>query len=137
MTRSGLSPRVRGNPLRIDGHRHRLRSIPACAGEPPALTTDRSCAGVYPRVCGGTEEGSIVLHGGRGLSPRVRGNLIKDLSVRFEERSIPACAGEPDAARPGPEPPSVYPRVCGGTSGLSLIGQGGGGLSPRVRGNPI
>ena len=33
--RSGLSPRVRGNPLRGNGGYGHQRSIPACAGEPP------------------------------------------------------------------------------------------------------
>ena len=50
----GLSPRVRGNPLYPGVYTTRIRSIPACAGEPP--TQDRPA--------------------GSGLSPRVRGNPI-------------------------------------------------------------
>ena len=30
----------------------------------------------------------------------------------------------------------VYPRVCGGTDILVFLNMHGGGLSPRVRGNP-
>ena len=34
LDRTGLSPRVRGNPLPLSSSSIRLRSIPACAGEP-------------------------------------------------------------------------------------------------------
>ena len=94
--RAGLSPRVRGN-------RHptsrpilpNVRSIPACAGEPP---TSRK---VYPRVCGGTWSAYRGNSPVGGLSPRVRGNPFEilpsgGLSPRVELiGSIPACAGEP------------------------------------------
>ena len=32
----------------------KLRSIPACAGEPGAADMRRADSGVYPRLCGGT-----------------------------------------------------------------------------------
>ena len=70
----GLSPRVRGNlppapyPVRKPG------SIPACAGEPPATRRTAPLAGVYPRVCGGTNPRGAVSIALPGLSPRVRGN---------------------------------------------------------------
>ena len=52
--REGLSPRVRGNLLPPAEGAEKLRSIPACAGEPlPSAVRYRSSA-VYPRVCGGT-----------------------------------------------------------------------------------
>ena len=50
---SGLSPRVRGSRYPGRGETRRLRSIPACAGEPPGATSIRPEHGVYPRVCGG------------------------------------------------------------------------------------
>ncbi len=50
----GLSPRVRGNPHPPRAHCHHGRSIPACAGEPPASPVPRPPKPVYPRVCGGT-----------------------------------------------------------------------------------
>ena len=51
-------------------------------------------------------------------------------------RSIPACAGEPSRpASPGCAP-SVYPRVCGGTTRIYPCTHAVPGLSPRVRGNP-
>ena len=33
--------------------------------------------------------------------------------------------------------PTVYPRVCGGTIADIVEGEPPGGLSPRVRGNPV
>ena len=51
----GLSPRVRGNPFPLPDVGIRQGSIPACAGEPPALWPPESSRRVYPRVCGGTQ----------------------------------------------------------------------------------
>ena len=50
----GLSPRVRGNHDATPTRTRRERSIPACAGEPPAPSRRASAGRVYPRVCGGT-----------------------------------------------------------------------------------
>ena len=73
-TMTGLSPRVRGNPV---CRRHRpgeYGSIPACAGEPPGCGCPGPQRGVYPRVCGGTQPAPHHIQLVRGLSPRVRGN---------------------------------------------------------------
>ncbi len=91
----GLSPRVRGNPLRRALSAAFWRSIPACAGEPRRRGAERPTGEVYPRVCGGT----VTLRGDDspdcGLSPRVRGNHMPRQSGQWSTRSIPACAGEP------------------------------------------
>ena len=50
----GLSPRVRGNPGHRRCHSGRIRSIPACAGEPGVRLMVAGIFTVYPRVCGGT-----------------------------------------------------------------------------------
>ncbi len=50
----GLSPRVRGNRGARRQYLPTLRSIPACAGEPPKCHSNRKETQVYPRVCGGT-----------------------------------------------------------------------------------
>ena len=132
---NGLSPRVRGNhagdhPPRGDG-----RSIPACAGEPPADRHGGRYQEVYPRVCGGTGAFGGSLRQCNGLSPRVRGNQRVCSADAAAVRSIPACAGEP-AAEPGPRTGrGVYPRVCGGTMDPPMKAWASGGLSPRVRGN--
>ena len=70
----GLSPRVRGNLAGVLAFPLPAGSIPACAGEPRVRSIESVCAGVYPRVCGGTagrKSGDIKA---MGLSPRVRGN---------------------------------------------------------------
>ena len=50
-----------------------------------------------------------------GLSPRVRGNPGWVRVFERQDRSIPACAGEPKVAIAIHLYPRVYPRVCGGT----------------------
>ena len=50
----GLSPRVRGNLHLELSDISAVRSIPACAGEPPSRTQRYQCGKVYPRACGGT-----------------------------------------------------------------------------------
>ena len=131
----GLSPRVRGNPRLWHLWLRCLRSIPACAGEPVCDEGRPRFRPVYPRVCGGTG----VCAGWKvrvlGLSPRVRGNRGYGLCLCRQQRSIPACAGEPWHRPPGRSQHRVYPRVCGGTEILALLDRAGCGLSPRVRGN--
>ena len=131
----GLSPRVRGN--RVDRGRRCVRqgSIPACAGEPQRQSLVCQRLGVYPRVCGGTPQHIGVVTFTPGLSPRVRGNHKYDGYAILDQRSIPACAGEP-TLMPQPEHSiTVYPRVCGGTAQVFNLPFGERGLSPRVRGN--
>ncbi len=69
-----------------------------------------------------------------GSSPRVRGTLARLEWAGFEDRFIPACAGNtPRRLRPTVSPP-VHPRVCGEHA---VVGRGHGvqhGSSPRVRG---
>ena len=91
----GLSPRVRGNLDRGLHYARRVRSIPACAGEPRERRRDSSTRRVYPRVCGGTSDPSVTVAAAIGLSPRVRGNRIISTSRPGQIGSIPACAGEP------------------------------------------
>ncbi len=132
---SGLSPRVRGNPLWGAMGRRWQRSIPACAGEPGQDRDLKHICEVYPRVCGGT---SVVWRVGfwcRGLSPRVRGNQFPSVIEANTHRSIPACAGEPRRCWDRRSTIPVYPRVCGGTVIELARKLAEEGLSPRVRGN--
>ena len=96
---NGLSPRVRGNLERIAGQYRCVGSIPACAGEPAHCLIGISLRTVYPRVCGGTRGGLTFGETDMGLSPRVRGNLYGKLKEIRNQRSIPACAGEPGIRR--------------------------------------
>ena len=134
-TRWGLSPRVRGNHASPHHVAVNVRSIPACTGEPRDFSGIGSIPGVYPRVYGGTAAAAGRRPGGRGLSPRVRGNPQNGVFQWISQRSIPACTGEPPGARPLPSRVSVYPRVYGGTRSHGSPPLDSGGLSPRVRGN--
>ena len=91
----GLSPRVRGNRSRLDSRLNGTGSIPACAGEPRHPCSGGAATRVYPRVCGGTLSRAWRGRQRRGLSPRVRGNLMQETLCAVFHRSIPACAGEP------------------------------------------
>ena len=71
----------------------------------------------------------------KGLSPRVRGNLLQDAVEAGHFRSIPACAGEPLKGLTAAAEFEVYPRVCGGTGYERDMRGALKGLSPRVRGN--
>ena len=113
--RPGLSPRMRGNPIRARNADHAQGSIPAYAGEPFARYARRCAGWVYPRVCGGTRFYQNGKFRSAGLSPRMRGNrrpegrqpVCDGLSPRMRGnprtrtrranllRSIPAYAGEP------------------------------------------
>ena len=131
----GLSPRVRGSPLGAGESQTVLRSIPACAGEPPNWMCAASISGVYPRVCGGawSAPGETILD--PGLSPRVRGSRLRVRQHGIKRRSIPACAGEPKSLDLSPREIAVYPRVCGGAPPAVDSPVGYSGLSPRVRGS--
>ena len=87
-------------------------------------------------MCGGTAKSEAACSEDKGLSPRVRGNPDQAGSDRYLDRSIPACAGEPDPGQAGKSQIRVYPRVCGGTLKANAVGHSQPGLSPRVRGNP-
>ena len=132
----GLSPRVRGNRRPSRWRAASARSIPACAGEPSVELLRMVGRPVYPRVCGGTAVAAVEGGCEKGLSPRVRGNLVLRGQVNKVQRSIPACAGEPSIGSSSTAAASVYPRVCGGTAIPSGAVIWWGGLSPRVRGNP-
>ena len=110
-------------------------SIPACAGEPMPIARAWRQALVYPRVCGGTVVIGQRGRRDRGLSPRVRGNLVGRRKYTPAERSIPACAGEPAGEYGFKNAGLVYPRVCGGTMWPQSTHRSIRGLSPRVRGN--
>ena len=73
----GLSPRMRGNLCHCYPSADPARSIPAYAGEPRYIRICRDCGQVYPRVCGGTGKGRPKGLLCPGLSPRMRGNLVR------------------------------------------------------------
>ena len=69
-------------------------------------------------------------HGGRGLSPRLRGNLAVGPGGVPAVRSIPAPAGEPPELERAWLISWVYPRACGGTIPFWQPDNQADGLSP-------
>ncbi len=65
----------------------------------------------------------------------MRGNPAKCASAGSFKGSIPARAGEPQAAASWVDDDGVYPRACGGTQRRAGGASHDVGLSPRVRGN--
>ena len=112
---SGLSPRLRGNPMLLLQEGSQSRSIPALAGEPAENRVQEYTEKVYPRACGGTPyrgRNGLVC---QGLSPRLRGNRYTSPYRGRNGRSIPALAGEPSVPMYYQYADTVYPRACGGT----------------------
>ena len=130
----GLSPRVRGKRCCAAGRRCGGGSIPACAGEATVPAATARPRRVYPRVCGGSGLRVWTSGGNGGLSPRVRGKLVRVSAHGGNGGSIPACAGEAPAAPGTPAAAAVYPRVCGGSTYGKNPVYVVEGLSPRVRG---
>ncbi len=114
----------------------RQRSIPACAGEPRYGPGDNYGDRVYPRLCGGTNTKGRFVGDDKGLSLPVRGNQGVARNQITQQRSIPACAGEPNIIAVYRYLPLVYPRLCGGTATTGGNCRFLCGLSPPVRGNP-
>ena len=132
---TGLSPRMRGNPVRSCCPSLQGGSIPAHAGEPAACSGLRGYIVVYPRACGGTEMECRDATCCLGLSPRMRGNRWPPSRTPPPAGSIPAHAGEPPLSQSSSRRSRVYPRACGGTAAGTGMTLRDWGLSPRMRGN--
>ena len=132
----GLSPRGRGNPDRGSPAAHVLGSIPAWAGKPSSLPIPLIRLRVYPRVGGETRDDPQDGHRADGLSPRGRGNRLRNRAGAEVAGSIPAWAGKPQRQLGFGLRQQVYPRVGGETSRSVDGPESLEGLSPRGRGNP-
>ena len=132
---TGRSPRVRGSPRVTEAQAEEQGSIPACAGEPKAPTSEARGSRVDPRVCGGAHRSPAPCISSQGRSPRVRGSRRRGGGHGRREGSIPACAGEPPPRGLNRGHPGVDPRVCGGARHRNDVIGVDGGRSPRVRGS--
>ena len=93
--RHGLSPPTRGIRATVPQTPSWLRSIPAYAGDPSAIASQVSVAGVYPRLRGGSVVVFLVRLPMQGLSPPTRGIPLGFVRVVEGGGSIPAYAGDP------------------------------------------
>ena len=134
----GRSPRARGKLADVRTPTDYHGSIPACAGEAPAMPIGPLAPSVDPRVRGGSIgklwDRMEPTRRDKGRSPRARGKPASARRPTAAWRSIPACAGE--AARPDRVRvrPTVDPRVRGGSSSSSTTAEPSSGRSPRARG---
>ena len=135
--RSGSSPRARGTPGGRLSPVARLRFIPACAGNTPAISAMSAMCSVHPRVRGEHLTPELCGTLDRGSSPRARGTRRSAFASQRRTRFIPACAGNTCSWRPAPRARSVHPRVRGEHC-IRLKRNGAFvGSSPRARGTPI
>ena len=132
----GLSPHVRGNPLRLAPAQAAAGSIPACTGKPESTGTMLALPAVYPRMYGETIAKRLEARYERGLSPHVRGNHAWMRQAIGTNGSIPACTGKPPPRPFHTSPSMVYPRMYGETRRENNHLHNQAGLSPHVRGNP-
>ena len=102
----GLSPRVRGHQAGRAAPDAGRGTIPAGAGTPVDQDVGPGTLEDYPRGCGDTSTGGVRSSSGRGLSPRVRGHLLKTLPPADYCGTIPAGAGTPYA-------PAFFVLLCG------------------------
>src|SRR5438067_2349741 len=107
----GLSPPARGNHALAQMARVRVGPIPACAGQPGCPTACGREVQAYPHVHGDTVSSYCARSCNMGLSPRARGNPLKDEYPVIRIGPIPTCAGQPRPDRPETHALGAYPRV--------------------------
>ena len=90
---AGSSPRVRGTAEGMGRNVHRVRFIPACAGNRRSCSRASFPRAVHPRVCGEQESKFWRRSMPAGSSPRVRGTAVRGAGCDCLGRFIPACAG--------------------------------------------
>ncbi len=135
--RNGSSPRARGTHGYRLAHQFDQRFIPAGAGNTLSLVAASKQAPVHPRGRGEHDEGRRGVRGGVGSSPRARGTHQNLTRRRFNDRFIPAGAG--NTFMPGNWMPcgTVHPRGRGEHYMKEAKDQGLSGSSPRARGTRI
>ena len=110
------------------------RITPACAGK---RSDQRFCAPHgwdHPRVCGEKFENLMGQNDKTGSPPRVRGKVLVTKNFLVFVGITPACAGKSPIAGFLLIMQRDHPRVCGEKCKGCLLGVGGLGSPPRVRG---
>ena len=130
----GSSPRVRGEEHAPHFSGAKVGIIPAGAGRRNAVFFRNFRHGDHPRGCGEKANAPPRPVGGRGSSPRVRGEDPAHRQPHHAVGIIPAGAGRRRQRLYRGAPPGDHPRGCGEKSGPDRKGESGVGSSPRVRG---
>ena len=130
-----LSPRMRGNLYDFIIAKISRGSIPTHAGKPWGWGRMAISQGVYPHACGETLWDIATTSLFKGLSPRMRGNLLHRHRPARCNGSIPTHAGKPFGDAGSVWRCGVYPHACGETCYAQSLRPERSGLSPRMRGN--
>src|SRR5581483_11150576 len=110
------------------------RFIPAGAGNGRTVRDRCRTPPVHPRGCGERHSRISADERPAGSSPRVRGTGQVPVEAPFEERFIPAGAGNGLRTIPTAASAAVHPRGCGERAGPPGRARPDRGSSPRVRG---
>ena len=104
---------MRGTRIGVYGERHRVRIIPADAGNTRQCRLKPANDGDHPRGCGEHDPFSVTTLGYCGSSPRMRGTPLRYGIDIGENGIIPADAGN-TTVRVKPKSLSEdHPRGCG------------------------
>ena len=133
----GSSPRVRGKRRVKARELHRVRIIPASAGQTMLFVVVVAMITDHPRECGANSDGPANRCSMLGSSPRVRGKQARRTGIRRQRRIIPASAGQTRCGRCSARRLSDHPRECGANVFGVMKPAGYCGSSPRVRGKHL
>jgi len=128
---------VRGTGLCIGSRRGQQRFIPARAGNRSTRPKRPENSAVHPRACGEQRAANAFIMSRNGSSPRVRGTELGSMRGLFDERFIPARAGNSATRKRRSTKRPVHPRACGEQYKRKDRGRDQRGSSPRVRGTDL
>ena len=131
---NGSSPRLRGTEIRGFHFGVPPRFIPAPAGNSLDSCSSFHFTSVHPRACGEQYSAGISRNSSPGSSPRLRGTGIQHCRLPYEERFIPAPAGNRTNDAKTSITSAVHPRACGEQMACAERSLHEFGSSPRLRG---
>ena len=131
---NGLSPLARGTHACFTPYVWQSRFIPAGAGNTIDAVQDETVETVYPRWRGEHGRGQMLTGRPTGLSPLARGTRIAPYPGSWDERFIPAGAGNTIQLCTPMYIFPVYPRWRGEHSHHTPHSKRHAGLSPLARG---
>ena len=130
----GSSPHGRGTRRRLHARRNSIRFIPARAGNTCAGVFPSRKIPVHPRTGGEHLAGRDSQTAANGSSPHGRGTPMLRLLVNYDNRFIPARAGNTPAVICQKPPYSVHPRTGGEHTRHPSSNWYSSGSSPHGRG---
>ena len=132
--RHGSSPLARGTFLTGLLLTLGTRLIPARAGNMAARRARAPGLAAHPRSRGEHDDGTRRMRGLGGSSPLARGTLAVLYGFAFQERLIPARAGNITCRKRARKAPAAHPRSRGEHASIIPCPSCSGGSSPLARG---